>query len=329
MIDWDSYDQHLKVQGASLRESRLNRAKYHINKYGKDNPSYKKVKVNGKNMILAINSGTKPYYKKFHTMPDETIYPGDIVYWKDTVWLVTNADFDDELYIDGNLQQCNFKLRWQNKSREIIERDIVTMSATAYNSGVEDKALITIGYDQLMIYIPFDKDTIELERDQRFFISNNQKKPIPYKLTSINTTSNVYNGHGYLQLIVSEDVYHEDDNLILGICDYKAPNSSDTHEDDLYAKIVYKSLKIKSGYDKGTTFSAEFYNQDLKQNNISPTWSINSTFNELLTIKEDGDKITILINDDSYIGQRISLSLKDKEGNYQEDNIILEVTGLF
>lgn len=329
MIDWDSYDQHLKAQGKNLKEIRLNRAKYHINKYGKDNPSYKDVKVNGNDMTLAINSGTKPYYKTFHTMPDETVYPGDIIHWNDTAWLVINADFDNELYIDGNLQQCNFKLRWQNKNREIIERDIVTMGATAYNSGVEDKALITIGYDQLMIYIPFDEDTIELERDRRFFVSNNQKKPTPYKLTSINTTSNVYNGHGYLQLIVSEDVNHEDDNLILGICNYKAPNSSDTQENNLYAKIVYKSLKIKSGYNKGTTFNAEFYNNDSKQSDIYPIWSINSRFNELLTVKEDGDKITILIDNDSYIGQRINLTLKDNKGNYQEDSITLEVVGLF
>ena len=326
MIDWDSYDQRLKAQGENIRENRLNRAKYHINKYGRDNPSCKNVKVNGNDMILAINSGTKPYYKTFHTMPDDTVHPGDIVYWNDTAWMVINADFDNELYIDGNLQQCNFKLRWQNKNREIIERDIVTMGAT---SGVEDKALTTIGNDQLMIYIPFDKDTIKFERDQRFFVSNNQKKPTPYKLTSINTTSNVYNCHGYLQLIVSEDVSHEDDNLILGVCNYKPPNNSDTEENNLYAKIAYKSLKIKSGYSKGTTFCAWFYNQDTKQSNISPIWSINSMFNELLTIKEDGNKITILIDDDSYIGQRINLTLKDNEGNYHEDSITLEVVGLF
>lgn len=329
MIDWNSYEQRLTSQGKDIREIRLNRAKYHLNKYGIDNPSYKDVVVNSVEMKLAINSGTKPYYKKFHTLPDQIIYPGELVHWNDTTWLVLNADFDSELYVDGNLQQCNFKLRWQNKNNEIIERDIVTISATAYNSGVEDKALITIGYDQLMIYIPYDEETIELNRDKRFFISNNKKKPIPYKLTSINTTSNVYNGHGYLQLIVSEDVLQEEDNVELGLCNYKENNSSDTPTNDLSAKIVFKSIKIKSGYSKGTTFSAEFYNHDIKQTDISPIWNVNCSFLDKLTVKEDGDKITLLINDDSYIGQRINLTLKDKEGNYQEDSILLEVTGLF
>lgn len=321
----DRYSARINMYGCTRRDRNINESKKRIKNKLEDSISTKDVIVNGKKRKLAINSGTKPYYKTFHTMPDETVYPGDIIHWNDTVWLVINADFDNELYIDGNLQQCNFKLRWQNKNKEIIERDIVTMDAT---SGVEDKALITIGDDQLMIYIPFDKDTIELERDQRFFVSNNQKKPIPYKLTSINTTSNVYNGHGYLQLTVSEDVSHEDDNLILGVCNYKLPNNSDTEENN-YAKIAYKSLKIKSGYSKGTTFIAEFYNRDSKQNNVSPIWSINSMFNELLTVKEDGDKITILIDDDSYIGQRINLTLKDNEGNYHEDSITLEVVGLF
>lgn len=322
----DRYSARINMYGCTRRDRNINESKKHIKNKLEDSISTKDVIVNGKKRKLAINSGTKPYYKTFHTMPDDTVHPGDIVYWNDTAWMVINADFDNELYIDGNLQQCNFKLRWQNKNREIIERDIVTMGVT---SGVEDRALTTIGNDQLMIYIPFDKDTIEFERDQRFFVSNNQKKPTPYKLTSINTTSNVYNGHGYLQLIVSEDVSHEDDNLILGVCNYKPPNNSDTEENNLYAKIAYKSLKIKSGYSKGTTFCAGFYNQDTKQSNISPIWSINSMFNELLTIKEDGNKITILIDDDSYIGQRINLTLKDNEGNYQENSITLEVVGLF
>ena len=330
MVDWNNFEERLTSQGKTLRDTRLNRAKHQLNKYGKDNPSYKTVVMNGNKMTLAINSGTKPYYKTFHTLPDEVLYPGDLVYWKNSAWLVLNADFDDELYVDGNLQQCNYKLRWQNSDLDIIERDIVAISATAYNSGVEDKALITLGYDQLMIYIPFDNETIALERDKRFFIGNT-KKPTPYKLTSINSTSNVYQGHGYLQLIVSEDVkYEDDDNIELGICNYKESNGINTpSEDNLYSKIAYKSLKIKSGYNKGTSFAAEFYNQDIKQTDIFPIWIVNCTFRDKLTIEENGDKITILIDDDSYIGQRINLTLSDKKGNFKKDTVILEVTGLF
>lgn len=325
----DRYSARINLHGETRRERKVNIAKDRLSNKLADNLSTKNVIVNGEEVKLVINSGTKPYYKKFTTFPNQRIYPGELVHWNDTIWLVLNADFDSELYVDGNLQQCNFKLRWQNKNNQIIERDIVTISATAYNSGVEDKALITIGYDQLMIYIPYDEETIELNRDKRFFISNNKKKPIPYKLTSINTTSNIYNGHGYLQLIVSEDVLQEEDNVELGLCNYKESNSSDTPTNDLSAKIVFKSLKIKSGYSKGTTFSAEFYNHDIKQTDISPIWNVNCSFLDKLTVKEDGDKITLLINDDSYIGQRINLTLKDKEGNYQEDSILLEVTGLF
>ena len=105
-MDWSPFEKNVKASGNSRRERELNKARHYLNKYGENNPSYKKVKINGIDDVLAINTGTQPYYKKFHTLPDHHIQTGDYVEWADTVWLVKTADFDDEFIIDGALQQC-------------------------------------------------------------------------------------------------------------------------------------------------------------------------------------------------------------------------------
>ena len=105
-MDWSPFEKNVKASGNSRRERELNKARHYLNKYGENNPSYKKVKINGVDDVLAINTGTQPYYKKFHTLPDHHIQIGDYVEWADTVWLVKTADFDDELIIDGALQLC-------------------------------------------------------------------------------------------------------------------------------------------------------------------------------------------------------------------------------
>lgn len=118
--------------------------------------------------------------------------------------MVKTADFDDELIIDGALQQCNYVLKWQDENLNIIERYAVTQGATAYNTGLNETQLITVGYNQLLVLIPFDEDTKTLQ-EVIDFVSNTLKDIRPYKITSFDTTTNIYNGHGYISMMLSED----------------------------------------------------------------------------------------------------------------------------
>ena len=92
--------------GTTQRERIVNRLKTNLNNKLQDNPSYKTVKLNGEETNLIINTSTKPYYKEFQSLPDQKILAGDYVEWADSMWLVLNADSDDEVYTDGNLRQC-------------------------------------------------------------------------------------------------------------------------------------------------------------------------------------------------------------------------------
>ena len=236
--------------------------------------------------------------------------------------------FDDELIIDGALQQCNYVLKWQDEDLNIIERHVVTQGATAYNTGLLDKELLTIGYNQLLVLIPFDDDTKKLGRNKRFFLSNTINDMRPYKITSFDTTTNIYNGHGYISMMLSEDQLQKDDNVELQICNYHE-KADDEITEDTRSEINYKSTKIKSGYKKGTTFTANFYNGENLVNNISPKWELKCNFRDELKIVEDGNKITISVDNDELINQHLSLILSDTEGNYTADELLLEVIGLF
>ena len=327
-MDWSSFEKNAKASGNSRRERELNKARHYLNKYGENNPSYKKVKINGIDDVLAINTGTQPYYKKFHTLPDHQINAGDYVEWANAIWLVKTADFDDELIIDGALQQCNYVLRWQDDNLNIIDRQVVSQGATAYNTGLLDKELLTIGYNQLLVLIPFDDDTKKLGRNKRFFLSNTINDMRPYKITSFDTTTNIYNGNGYISMMLSEDQLQKDDNVELQICNYHEKENIDITE-NTRSEISYKSTKIKSGYKKGTTFTANFYNGENLVDGINPKWEIKCNFKEDLKIVEDGNKITISLDNDDLINQHLSLTLSDTEENYTADEILLEVVGLF
>ena len=327
-MEWEVFERIAKVNGNSKREIDLNRARRNIAIKVVNNPSCKDVKINGIDDKLIINTGTQPYYKKFRSLPNHHIQSGDYVEWADSFWLVKTADFDEELYIDGMLQQCNYVLKWQDEDLNIIERHAVTQGATAYNTGLSETQLITIGYNQLLVLISFDKDTKKLTRERRFFVTNSSNDIRPYRITSFDTTTNVYNGHGYISMMLSEDQIQNDDNLELLICNYHSKEDEDVVSESR-CEINYKSTNIKSGYKKGTTFIALFYLNGKLVDNVIPKWEINCNFLDELNIVKEENKLTISLDNDDLIGRHITISLTNEEGNYKADELLLEVVGLF
>lgn len=327
-MEWEAFERMAKVNGNSKREIDLNRARRNITIKAVNNPSCKDVKINGIDDKLIINTGTQPYYKKFRSLPNHHIQSGDYVEWANSFWLVKTADFDEELYIDGMLQQCNYVLKWQDEDLNIIERHAVTQGATAYNTGLSETQLITIGYNQLLVLISFDKDTKKLTREKRFFVTNSSNDIRPYRITSFDTTTNVYNGQGYISMMLSEDQIQNDDNLELLICNYHSKEDEDVVSESR-CEINYKSTNIKSGYKKGTTFTALFYVNGNLVDNVIPKWEINCNFLDELNIVKEENKLTISLDNDDLIGQYISISLTNEEGNYKADELLLEVVGLF
>lgn len=317
----DKYKTRLSVRGKTERERLLNNEKRDLLINAPNSLSCKDVLISNEERKLIIDSGTKPYYKQICSLPNETFYAGEYVIYQDTPWLIINADWDDEVYTDGNMQQCNYEMKWQNEFGEIVTRQAVILSASQYNMGEEATKTITLGYNQLMVYMPLDDETIKLKSDKRFFIDNNTVQPKPYKLTRVDTVTMTYQGVGCILLVLTEDQYNADaDRVDLMLCDYITTEAEIPDTDPLIT-ITYKgNPTIRIGGSK--TF---------KSDGVSVIFSIivSDMFKNMISLKQLDDytcKITI-DNNSILVGSSFKLIATDNNGN-TSDKLITVMGGV-
>ena len=340
----DRYTARMTQHGTTQRERIVNRLKTNLNNKLQDNPSYKTVKLNGEETNLIINTSTKPYYKEFQSLPDQKILAGDYVEWADSMWLVLNADSDDEVYTDGNLRQCQHCIYWQKSDGTIVSRYAYTENASAYNNGEAGNHTITLQSNQFMVYLPYDEETAELDNGKRVHMSRSNSKCKPYELTRPDDVTYGFGKKGVLNIIFTQTQYNQGNDKLITledgtqawICDYidssstptpPQPSTPDETADFWDMKINCPNLEIKpTGYPK--TLTATLYNT--KTGEIIPDivyeWNVQSSISEYLsyTINENilklslskeyssfGDDIFITCNS-KYTGQTYTIKLITK-----------------
>lgn len=312
----DRYAARINLHGTTQRERYVNRLKQDILNKVPDNPSYKKVLLNGEETYLTIDSGTQTYYKRYRSLPGQEIYAGDYVEWANTHWLVTTCDFDDEIYRDGNLQQCNWLLKWQNDEGKIIERHAIVLTASKYNSGVFGNYTITIGDDQLIVQVPVDSETLKLRKamGKKFFIDNNLDDPAAYELTGTGNVLSTYDGHGITDWIVKECAYTAtEDDLKYGVCDYHSPTDLPEplppDETPILSAEISGNTKLKLGFKR--TYAVSFKNSDGNEIDYSDFyWNTVSDFAVKQNIIEN--KIELLVDDEDYLDSSFLLQIINK-----------------
>ena len=328
----DRYTARMTQHGTTHRERIVNRLKTNLNNKLQDNPSYKSVKLNGEETNLIINTSTKPYYKEFQSLPDQKILAGDYVEWADSMWLVLNADSDDEVYTDGNLRQCQHCIYWQKSDGTIVSRYAYTENASAYNNGEIGNNTITLQSNQFMVYLPYDEETAELDNGKRVHMSRSNAKCKPYKLTRPDDVTYGFGEKGVLNIIFTQTQYNQENDKLITledgtqawICDYidstpPTPPSEPTTPDeteDLSAKITFKGsqeLKIGGNYK---TLTGSFVDKDGNTTSDIGVWEP-ITIDELkpyvdYTYTDNILKIKILENDFADSGKvRITFSNSD------------------
>ena len=328
----DRYTARMTQHGTTQRERIVNRLKTNLNNKLQDNPSYKSVKLNGEETNLIINTSTKPYYKEFQSLPDQKILAGDYVEWADSMWLVLNADSDDEVYTDGNLRQCQHCIYWQKSDGTIVSRYAYTENASSYSNGETGNNTITLQSNQFMVYLPYDEETAELDNGKRVHMSRSNAKCKPYELTRPDDITYGFGEKGVLNIIFTQTQYNQDKDKLITledgtqawICDYidspTPPPSEPTTPDeteDLFAKITFKGaqeLKIGGNYK---TLTGSFVDKDGNTTSDIGVWRKPITIDELMPyvdykITDNILKIKILENDFADSGKvRITFSNSD------------------
>lgn len=296
----DRYSARMNLRGSTQRERELNRLKSDIVRKAPSSLSYKDVKLNGEPTQLMINTSTKPYYKEFESLPDQTVLAGDYVEWANSVWLVLNADCDDEVYTDGNLRQCQHKIFWQKDDGTIVSRYAYTENASAYNNGEKGNNTITLQSNQFMVYLPYDDETAELDNGKRVHVSRSNGKCRPYELTRPDDITYGFGEKGIFNIIFTQTQYNPDEDKLVTledgtqtwICNYipittpipPQPSTPDETADLWNMKIDCSNLEIKpTGYPK--TLTATLYNTKTGETipDIVYEWNVQSSISEFIS----------------------------------------------
>ena len=339
-MDWNKYINHITAEGKTQRDRQITRLKNQINNKVGSNPSYKSVKLNGEETHLIINTSTKPYYKEFQSLPDQKILAGDYVEWADSMWLVLNADSDDEVYIDGNLRQCQHRIYWQKSDGTIVSRYAYTENASSYSNGETGNNTITLQSNQFMVYLPYDEETAELDNGKRIHMSRSNAKCKPYELTRPDDVTYGFGEKGVLNIIFTQTQYNQDKDKLITledgtqawICDYidssstpSEPTTPDETE-DLFGTISgSKNLKVNIP----TTYTAIIYGSDNNESAWDDTanaWRIISDF-EVKT-EMNGNKITITVEEDYVDSSFILRAVKSSNDSILAE-ITIDVVGLY
>ena len=343
----DRYTARMTQHGTTQRERIVNRLKTNLNNKLQDNPSYKTVKLNGKETHLIINTSTKPYYKEFQSLPDQKILAGDYVEWADSMWLVLNADSDDEVYTDGNLRQCQHCIYWQKSDGTIVSRYAYTENASAYNNGEAGNHTITLQSNQFMVYLPYDEETAELDNGKRVHMSRSNSKCKPYELTRPDDVTYGFGKKGVLNIIFTQTQYNQGNDKLITledgtqawICDYidssstpqpPQPSNPDETADLWNMKIDCSNLEIKpTGYPK--TLTATLYNTKTGETipDIVYEWNVQSSISEFIsyTVVDNVLKISLSKEYEDF-GDEITITCSSKYTGQQE-TVVITTKGVF
>ena len=322
----DRYTARINLHGTTQRERMVNRTKANLQNKVVDSLSYKTIKLNGIETQLVINEGTQPYYKEFESMPGQEINIGDYIEWANSWWLVTTCDYDDELYRNGKLQQCNYLLKWQNELGEIIERHAVILSASKYNDGLAESNVISLGSDKLSINIPLDAEALKLKKSmaKKFFIDNNKEDPTAYLLANTGNVADTYNGHGITHWIVEECAYTaSEDDLKYGVCGYISPTTPPEEDDKTtilsnnITGTISGNRNLKVGFSR--TYTANLVDEDGNAVEWSDEFSWNIVGNIEAGLVKNGGQVELLVDDEDLVDSTFFLQILN------DDSVITQV----
>ena len=271
---------------------------------------------------------------KFQTLIDNPIVVGDMLYdSNDDEYLLCTESFNvDGVHWKGKFSLCNWILKWQNKYGDILEYPCVDINSTQYNSGEQASAKMTIGSSQHMATLPYDENTIAIKSPQRFFLDRDTETPTSFIVTQNDNTSMFFGKKGLVKITMLECERNNDtDRPDLGICDYFEKNELKTNNTDknkvIKSVISYKTTTIKSGGSK-QKFVGTFVNENGEEiNGVSTNWEIICDFADSLIVDEEGNSLTIGVDDDSLIDEEFKLTLSDESGNYKS-SIIIQIGSL-
>ena len=289
MANRADYAIRLKQRGNNARERALHYLKNDLLSNESSMLSMKQVTWNNNDINLIIDSTETASVKNFKALNREPIDYGDYIIWNGIYWIVNSRDYDDEVYVRGQMTQCNYKLKWQNESLETIERWAVFSIVTRYNEGVYKGRQIDDIQSTISVILPGDSETCKLKRNKRFLADIYTEEPYAWEITQRDVLSNNYSGdRGLITLALSQDLFNDaTDNKDLMIADYKEPTNENEIDGNNYLIV---------GRDRTYT------------SNSPCVWNITDGNEYVKIISSNANEIVLVAENKSDIGKTVILS---------------------
>lgn len=223
MNPWGTYCARIESRGGTRREARLRReARTLAGKYP-DSLAYHEMMIDDAMRSVAVINSDNFNLKTLCSMPGEDLPHGGTVNWMDNHWLIIARDANNELYTKATMQQCNYLIRWVSKDKEIIERWCIVEDGTKYLTGEygDNEYILVRGDSRLTLTLPRDKETIRLNRDNRFLIDDyDSPNVLAYRLTKPFKLGGTFTGNGILSFVLQECNTEDGDDLERHIANY-------------------------------------------------------------------------------------------------------------
>lgn len=250
--------------------------------------------------------------------PIGTVKAGMYIFFENRYWLITGYPSNNKSYEKAVMQLCQYKLRWQNAKGEIIERYITLSSASKYDIGETGNSTIVLTSDNLTLLFPNDEESLNVY-GKRVFIDKRTPPEKVYKITRSDDVLYDFGEHGGVLAFIADktELNTTTDRQDLGICDY-IEVSNDTEEpsdpttppenpDEMtdLRVVISGNKNLKVGFSR--TYTATITDTDGNAVELDDTYSWNVVSDFEVGQEIDGNKIKLLVEDDSLIGESFIL----------------------
>lgn len=277
------------------------------------------IKINGVLERCLVQTSSNPLrelndFRKIHCPINADVKRGYYVEYENSVWIIdTNVVNVDGAYLSTRMSRCQYVLRWQTHSGNIVERWGYAADQTKYSNGETGNNTITYGDNQYGLLLPIDNETKLLKRGMRFSIDfDDSDEPDIYSLTN----RKVKLAEGTMSITLSFDAFNPktdkrvtfDSGKSVWICDYRdsIPTSSPVNETTVLSASISGGTSLRYGRAKSWTVSFSDKNGEIIEND-NFYWNVVSDFEIPKVITNN--KIQFKIDAEDLIGESFALQV--------------------
>lgn len=258
-------------------------------------------------------------YQQFLTTHDNPVKIGDYIHdtKDDTYWLIYNSFNVNDIHYEGKMIQCNYLLKWQLSSGEIVKRWSNIVSASKYDVGENGNSTLVLSSNNYTVLIGYCEEGFELE-GKRVFIDMKPTKP--EKVFKITRSDDILYNSGSMGSILSfiadkKELDKNKDNQELGICDYIDPSSPlpptppKLDETTDLRCVISGDSELKIGYANTytVTFTDKKTGSTVDWDKVDFTWDIVSDFEIEKT--ENNNEIDLYVEDEDLADEKFKLQI--------------------